>query len=90
MAFLDELSSYGGRVHVAPEDECGRLDLPTALAAFALTTVMLGSHLERVPPELLADAFDLGFRVDGFWPAFVGGVTPSGTRLIRASLSGRE
>lgn len=33
MAFLDELSAYGAKVHVVPEDECGRLDLPAILAA---------------------------------------------------------
>jgi ferredoxin-NADP reductase len=31
MAFLDELAEYGERVHVVPEDECGRLDLATIL-----------------------------------------------------------
>lgn len=31
MAFLDELAEYGDRVHVLPEDEVGRLDLPTLL-----------------------------------------------------------
>lgn len=31
MAFLDELSGYGGRVHVVPEDEQGLLDLPAWL-----------------------------------------------------------
>ncbi len=33
MAFLDELAAYGARVHVVPEDECGRLDLASILAA---------------------------------------------------------
>jgi ferredoxin-NADP reductase len=33
MAFLDELARYGGRVHVVPEDELGRLDLPAVLPA---------------------------------------------------------
>jgi ferredoxin-NADP reductase len=32
MAFLDELAEYGERVHVVPEDRCGRLDLATILA----------------------------------------------------------
>jgi ferredoxin-NADP reductase len=31
MAFLDELAEHGDRVHVLPEDECGRLDLPSIL-----------------------------------------------------------
>jgi ferredoxin-NADP reductase len=31
MAFLDELAEYGERVHVLPEDETGRLDLPGVL-----------------------------------------------------------
>jgi ferredoxin-NADP reductase len=31
MAFVDELSSYGGRVHVMPEDETGLLNLDAAL-----------------------------------------------------------
>jgi ferredoxin-NADP reductase len=33
MAFLDELAEYGERVHVVPEDECGRLDLAAILGA---------------------------------------------------------
>lgn len=32
MAFVDELSAFGERVHVVPEDEHGRLDLDTILA----------------------------------------------------------
>jgi ferredoxin-NADP reductase len=31
MAFLDELSAFGDRVHVVPEDELGRLDLDSLL-----------------------------------------------------------
>jgi ferredoxin-NADP reductase len=31
MAFLDQLARYGDRVHVAPQDECGLLDLPAFL-----------------------------------------------------------
>lgn len=31
MAFLDELAEYGERVHVVPEDDCGRLDLAAIL-----------------------------------------------------------
>lgn len=31
MAFLDELAEYGGRVHVLPEEETGRLDLAALL-----------------------------------------------------------
>ncbi|MGV5050085.1 PDR/VanB family oxidoreductase [Rhodococcus pyridinivorans] len=37
MAFLDELSRYGDRVVVAPQDECGLLDLQTWLTAAAAT-----------------------------------------------------
>jgi ferredoxin-NADP reductase len=33
MAFLDELARYGDRVHVAPQDEVGLLDLPAFLGA---------------------------------------------------------
>ncbi|MBW0088668.1 oxidoreductase [Pseudonocardia sp. KRD-184] len=32
MAFLDELAAHGDRVHVVPEDEHGRIDLPRWLA----------------------------------------------------------
>ncbi|WP_205347109.1 PDR/VanB family oxidoreductase [Pseudonocardia broussonetiae] len=32
MAFLDELAAHGDRVHLVPEDECGRIDLPRWLA----------------------------------------------------------
>lgn len=35
MAFLDELAAYGDRVVVAPQAECGLLDLPTWLTAAA-------------------------------------------------------
>lgn len=35
MGFLDELSSYGDRVIIAPQDEVGLLDLPTWLGAAA-------------------------------------------------------
>jgi ferredoxin-NADP reductase len=31
MAFLDELAAHGDRVQVAPQDECGLLDLPSFL-----------------------------------------------------------
>jgi ferredoxin-NADP reductase len=40
MAFLDELAAYGARVHVVPEDECGRLDLAAALPAPADGTLV--------------------------------------------------
>ncbi|TNM36183.1 oxidoreductase [Nocardioides albidus] len=40
MAFLDELASYGDRVHVIPEDISGRLDLAAALPAHEPDTLV--------------------------------------------------
>lgn len=40
MAFLDELASYGDKVHVVPEETSGRLDLAAALPAPAAGTLV--------------------------------------------------
>lgn len=40
MAFVDELSSYGDRVVLCPEDEYGRLDLPAWLSAVTEDTTV--------------------------------------------------
>ncbi|GAB3573184.1 PDR/VanB family oxidoreductase [Amycolatopsis endophytica] len=40
MAFLDELRGYGEKVRLAPQDECGLLDLPSALAGLPEGTLV--------------------------------------------------
>lgn len=40
MAFLDELSSYGNKVQIVPEDECGLLDLAATLDVPASDTLV--------------------------------------------------
>lgn len=54
MAFLHELSEYGDRVVVAPQDEVGLLDLPTWLSAAATDE----SRVYVCGPEPLLQAVD--------------------------------
>lgn len=61
MGFLDELSVYGDRVVLAPQDEVGLLDLPTWLGTAAAD----GTKVYVCGPEPLLDAVET--RCSG-WP----------------------
>ncbi|WP_338889345.1 PDR/VanB family oxidoreductase [Rhodococcus sovatensis] len=56
MGFLDELSFYGDRVVLAPQDEVGLLDLPTWLGAAAADD----TKVYVCGPEPLLDAVETG------------------------------
>ena len=61
MAFLDRLESYGDRVTVWPEDECGLLDLDSELGSPREGTLVYGCG-----PEGMLNAVE---RACGAWPA---------------------
>ncbi|MFB4307467.1 PDR/VanB family oxidoreductase [Actinomadura sp. GTD37] len=86
MAFLGELSRYGERVRVHPQDECGLLDLDGILAEAADALVyccgpepMLAAVEERCPPGAL--------RTERFSPKPVEGTDEAFE--VELSLSGR-
>jgi ferredoxin-NADP reductase len=56
MAFLDRLARYGDRVQVVPQDECGLLDLDTALAG--LPGLGAGALVYGCGPEPLLTALE--------------------------------
>lgn len=61
MAFLDRLQSYGDRVTVWPEDECGLLDLDSVLGS-----PRDGTLVYSCGPEGMLNAVE---RACGAWPA---------------------
>jgi ferredoxin-NADP reductase len=61
MAFRDELSKYGDRVHLVPQDQAGLLDLPRVLA-----TPAPGTLVYSCGPEPLLQAVEDECR---HWPA---------------------
>ncbi len=60
MAFADELAGFGDRVVLAPQDECGLIDIDTALG-----TPKFGTAVYACGPEPLLQAMERGCRS---WP----------------------
>lgn len=69
MAFVDELADFGSRVHLLPEDEVGRLDLASILAAYAVGTLVYccgPEGLLAAVEQHAADWAEGGLRVERF------------------------
>ncbi|WP_243717360.1 PDR/VanB family oxidoreductase [Actinomadura sp. KC345] len=89
MAFLDELSGYGERVDVRPQDECGLLDLDGALAAVAPGTLVYccGPEAMLAAAEERCAAWGVGsLRTERFAPKAVTG--PDESFEVELAVSG--
>ncbi|TDC73751.1 PDR/VanB family oxidoreductase, partial [Actinomadura sp. 7K507] len=91
MAFLGELSGYGDRVDVRPQDECGLLDLDAALAAVAPGTLVYccGPEAMLAAAEERCAALGAGsLRTERFTPKAATG--PDESFEVELAVSGRS